>query len=253
MTPHADGDSRSTVSFHHILLIEGDKEHCQEVVDFLEQHGSQVKRVLGAESPIEQIRHGGFDLVLIEIGNPILNSLVTAQEIRQLPRPQSDVPIIAIGVQCHAAERQAYLKAGVNGFLLKPIDIRDLRALFKSSLRASPVPVMNRESALVRLGGDTGLLRQLAEYLLEDAPKLMQDLEAALAAGEAKLVHQTAHTLKGLAANFEATAAVAAAREMEITARGGNLQGCQTLLGSLRAEIARLIDALTAMLHEDQR
>lgn len=252
MGPRADGDNRSTVSFHRILLIESDPPQCQDVIEFLEQRGSLVKRTSGSESAIDQIRHGGFDLVLIETGNPVLTSLETAQAVRQLPRPQSDVPMIAICAQCNATERQAYLKAGFNGFLLKPIDTRDLRALFASSLRAPTVPIMNRESALVRLGGDTGLLRQLAEYFLEDAPKLLQDLESALTAGDVKIVHQTAHSLKGLAANFEAVAAVAAARDMEITARAGNPQACQALLDPLRAELARLIEALAAMLHEDR-
>jgi two-component system, sensor histidine kinase and response regulator len=247
MAPRTDGDSRSTVSFRRILLIEGEIAHCQAVVDFLEQHGSHVKRVLPDESPVEQVRHGHFDLVLVDVERPLLKSREIAQAIRQLPRPQSDVPMIAISSQSNAAERQAYLQAGFNGFLLKPIDIRDLRALFESPLRTAAVPIMNRESALVRLGGDAKLLRQLADFYAEDAPKLLRELEAALAADDAKLVHQTAHSLKGLAANFDAFAAVTAARDMELAAHAGNLQACPSLLDSLRSEIARLIEALAAL------
>ncbi len=115
---------------------------------------------------------------------------------------------------------------------------------------ATPSSVMNRDTALARMGGDERLLTQMAEFFLADAPALMRELHTALQKGDARAAHHAAHSLKGLSANFEALSAIAAAREIELLSKAGDTAGCASLIGRLDEEISRLTVALQTMLSE---
>jgi len=108
--------------------------------------------------------------------------------------------------------------------------------------------VMNRETALARMGGDERLLLQMADFFLTDAATLVAELDEAVRTGNVRGGHHAAHSLKGLAANFEALPAIAAARQIELSCRDGNLEACVPLMPRLKDEIARLSAALQAMM-----
>ncbi len=86
---------------------------------------------------------------------------------------------------------------------------------------------------MARVGGDAELLQELAQLFLEEYPKLMGELRAALEQGDAKLVERTAHGLKGSVANFGAKPAVDAAYQIEQLGRGGELAPVAEVLRSL--------------------
>ena len=106
---------------------------------------------------------------------------------------------------------------------------------------ARTVPVTNREMALRRLGGDTKLFDTLAGFFQQDAPALMQQLHEAHRTGAVELVFQSAHSLKGLAATFDALPFVEIAAEIESLTRAGNLSASDGLIPSLDYEFSRLV------------
>ena len=93
--------------------------------------------------------------------------------------------------------------------------------------------VLDRELAMARVGGDAELLQELAQLFLEEYPRLMEELRAALEQGDAQLVERTAHGLKGSVANFGAKPAVDAAYQIEQLGRGGKLGPVAEVLRSL--------------------
>jgi HPt (histidine-containing phosphotransfer) domain-containing protein len=48
-----------------------------------------------------------------------------------------------------------------------------------------------------RAGNDPELINEIVQLLLEEGPKYMAGIHDGLAAGDAKLVHRSAHTIKG--------------------------------------------------------
>lgn len=88
-----------------------------------------------------------------------------------------------------------------------------------------PEPAFDRHFALLRVGGDEELLKEIADIFLEDYPKVFAEIEAALACGDARRLEQSAHTLKGSAGNFGAKAVVETASRLEQMGRTGRLDG----------------------------
>ena len=63
---------------------------------------------------------------------------------------------------------------------------------------------LDREVALSRVGGDLELLKEIAVLFLENYEAWLGELREAAARGDAKVVENTAHGLKGSVANFGA-------------------------------------------------
>jgi HPt (histidine-containing phosphotransfer) domain-containing protein len=80
--------------------------------------------------------------------------------------------------------------------------------------------LFDRKAALHRLDGDVELFEMLVGVFLQDSVQLLNELEEAAANGDLKTVERSAHSLKGLAANFDAVQARDAAFVLEQAARG---------------------------------
>ncbi len=78
--------------------------------------------------------------------------------------------------------------------------------------------VFNRSAALARMGGDSGLLAEIAGLFAEDAPPLCRTFRDAAEAGDAEAARVAAHTLKGICATVGGDRAKAAAGAAEAAA-----------------------------------
>ena len=95
-------------------------------------------------------------------------------------------------------------------------------------------------TALQRLGGDEQLFQELATYFIEDADELLKAIRGGFAAGDAETVGRAAHSLRGLAANFEAVQVVSVATLMERMASRGDFQAIPSVLLDLEIEVRSL-------------
>lgn len=106
---------------------------------------------------------------------------------------------------------------------------------------------VDRELALSRVGGDADLLKEIAGLFLEDYPKLLDELRAAAARGDAKNVERTAHGLKGSVSNFGARAAVEASGALECMGRTQQLADVEPGIRALEQALAGLRPELEAL------
>jgi HPt (histidine-containing phosphotransfer) domain-containing protein len=103
---------------------------------------------------------------------------------------------------------------------------------------------MDFSAALRWVDGDRALLTELIEIFLEDCPKRLQELAQAVKEGNAIGVRQTAHSLKGMVAGFNARSAHGLANEMEVLGKGGDLSKTLGLLSTLLLEFSRVMNYL---------
>jgi two-component system sensor histidine kinase/response regulator len=111
----------------------------------------------------------------------------------------------------------------------------------------STSPVLDRDLALSRVGGDVDLLREIAVLFLDEYPKFLNDLRIAVSAGDARAIERTAHGLKGSVSHFGARAAWEAARSMEDLGRTQQLADAEVLIQSLEIALAALRPELEAL------
>lgn len=104
--------------------------------------------------------------------------------------------------------------------------------------------LFDADAALQRLEGDVELFRMLATIFQEDSVELFDKLSFALAANDLASIERAAHSLKGLAANFEATAATEVAFNIEEAARARQADGLEPRVKELGVQLERLRRAL---------
>ena len=75
---------------------------------------------------VEAAARGGFDLILMDIQMPGIDGLEATRRIRAMEGPVSGLPILALTANVLSHQRQAYLDAGMDGVIGKPISPTDL-------------------------------------------------------------------------------------------------------------------------------
>jgi len=102
---------------------------------------------------------------------------------------------------------------------------------------------------LRELGGeqDPGLLLELIDLYLSDAPQRMAEIEQSLASGNWKLLERAAHTLKSASANIGALGLSALCQQLELKARASDAQVCTNLYRLSSENYARVESALRGL------
>jgi HPt (histidine-containing phosphotransfer) domain-containing protein len=103
-------------------------------------------------------------------------------------------------------------------------------------------------AAASRIPGGLRGVRGLAEVFLPECDSLMQTLRAEIPAGDATLIQQAAHTLKGSANLFLATRVHDAAYKIERTAKNRDLAHSADDLKVLEQEVQSMLRALNNFL-----
>jgi CheY-like chemotaxis protein len=91
---------------------------------YLKQLGHDSDHVVNGELAVEAVRTGQYDLVLMDAQMPILGGVDATAAIRCMPGPQPR--IVAVTASVLAADRDAFLRAGADDFLTKPVRMATL-------------------------------------------------------------------------------------------------------------------------------
>jgi CheY-like chemotaxis protein len=129
-----------------ILVAEDNEINALLTRTLLSKLGHRPTGVTGGEAAIAawaQARTDGepFDLVLMDLHMPDVDGLETTRRIRALesgPR----TPIVALTANAFAEDREAALAAGMDDFLIKPLDRSRLRAILDAIPRLSQPPLV---------------------------------------------------------------------------------------------------------------
>lgn len=246
-----------------VLLAEDTRANQEFFRAVLERAGHQVVAVSDGEHALRELAsaEAPFDVALVDLQMPVMDGHELAGQFRQsesyAARP---VPLVALTADRVAGDARLLAGGGFDAAITKPCDLGHLLAVIDAVVRgvAPPQPaepatqqavherLVDYRGALRRLGGDESLFRELISFFLEDAPAALERLRAALGRRDASLVEREAHCLKGLAANFGAPTAVAAATELQRLGHSGNLADAETHFRRLEADIAELVRELSA-------
>ena len=113
------------------ILVAEDNDVNQILINaVLTRMGHVVHLVADGQLAVEAVRHGDYDLVLMDLQMPGMDGMEATQAIRALGGAQAGVPIIAMTANAFEADRRACLAAGMDDYVAKPIDLEQLaRAL----------------------------------------------------------------------------------------------------------------------------
>jgi CheY-like chemotaxis protein len=109
-----------------ILLVEDDRMNREMLLRRLKWDGFDVVTAVDGAQAIEQAEQILPDLILMDMGLPVLNGWEASQRIRELPTTRH-IPIIALTAYATTEDREASLRAGCNEFETKPVNFTSLK------------------------------------------------------------------------------------------------------------------------------
>ena len=110
-----------------VLVAEDHPVNQQIVVRMLENYRHCPVLACNGREALEALTRGPFDLILMDVQMPIMNGLETAQAIRRTERGSGrHIPIIAMTAHAMKGDRELCLQSGMDGYLSKPVRIREL-------------------------------------------------------------------------------------------------------------------------------
>ncbi|HEU5402476.1 MAG TPA: Hpt domain-containing protein, partial [Terriglobales bacterium] len=108
------------------------------------------------------------------------------------------------------------------------------------------------ESLLDSVMGDRALLSEMAGLWLTDSVKQVKQIESGLESGDATMIQGAAHALKGSVGTFQASDAQEAAKELEISARDGDMVRARKVFQKLLKHIDLLSQDLRRLSRDER-
>ena len=113
------------------ILLAEDNELNQEIATaILTEAGFTVEVASNGRIAVDMLKAsqpGYYNLVLMDVQMPIMNGYTATRAIRDLEnRELASVPILAMTANAFEEDRRDALRAGMNGHIAKPIDIKKL-------------------------------------------------------------------------------------------------------------------------------
>jgi len=128
-----------------ILIVEDNDKNLKLVRDVLQVKGYETLEAGTAEDGLELARARAPDLILMDIQLPGMNGIDALKALRAEPATAA-IPVVAITASVMQQDRQEIMRAGFNGFIEKPINLRKFLDTVQQTLKGSKALVQPRRS-----------------------------------------------------------------------------------------------------------
>ena len=125
--PVRDTHPQGTLS-GHVLLVEDNAVNRMLIGSYLDEFGLTYEVVTSGGAAVMSLASKTYDLMLMDTAMRDLDGVEITKRIRTLHAPSSHVPIVAVIAHGMKSDAGAYLAAGMDGYVSKPIRGRELHA-----------------------------------------------------------------------------------------------------------------------------
>ncbi len=240
-----------------VLVAEDNDLNRQLAKEILRRAGAEVTLAGNGREALDRLRERTFDAVLMDLHMPDMGGLEAARQIRGNPR-WARLPILALTAESVAGAREQVQAAGMDDYILKPIDpallVRTLGGwAVEPGQRGGALAVRGVDSAaaMARLDLDPETYLTLLRRFGAGQAEHLAGLHAALARSDRPTAQSHAHSLKGAALNLGAQAIAAAARDLERVLQGEDPDAWPEPLGRLERHVRELEVGLASLPGEE--
>jgi len=260
---------RAPVRRLRLLVAEDHPVNLKYLNLLIERMGHEAVFCENGFEALQLLNRDTFDAVLLDYHMPLLDGIATSKEIRLLPAPAGEIPIIMVTADVVNDTRQLAAEAGVTQFAPKPLQEADLRrALRRCGLMGEaqdtlPAPLTPVELPDARQPHElidaemhnqlysmmpAGMHDELLDMLFKGPDGTAPMLQKALAAEDIPAVVYQAHRLKGSCMLMGLRALVEVSTSIEQAGQAGDLAQLQQLAHRLRRDVRDTVDALPAFI-----
>ena len=139
------------VSPMRVLVVDDDREICDYMETFLTKDGIEVKTVSDPEAASEEVKNGGYHLVVLDLMMPKLDGVEVLSRIRKV---DSDVAVVIFTGYPSLESAVQSMKLDAVDYLKKPFDPEEFREVVGRVMRKKGL-LRSPEENLHRVIGET--------------------------------------------------------------------------------------------------
>lgn len=263
----APGTDLAAIAGARILLVEDNELNQEVAMELLHQAGFLVDIADNGTIAMNMLNNQDkdYDMVLMDMQMPVMDGVTATREIRKQAK-WSALPIIAMTANAMASDRDRCIDAGMNDYLVKPIDpdqlwitlrrwIKPLREVTLTTVKPAhkqsdvvtiaPVAGLDVKAGLHHALGKEALYTSLLRKFSDGQKDFPERLAEAMTQGDLVLAERLAHTFKGLCGQIGAGELRTMAESLEQSIRNREpKEKIQATLKLVPGTLAKLVSAI---------
>lgn len=121
---------------YRILIVEDNPVNQKLTMNYVKKMGLRADIAANGQIALDAVGQNTYDLILMDCFMPVMDGFSAARRIRELEKStQTRIPIIALTADAFKEARQNCLEAGMDDYISKPFDRRDLFDTLKRYLK----------------------------------------------------------------------------------------------------------------------
>ncbi len=204
---------------------------------------------------LETVKSARPDFIFMDIQMPVMDGYTSAIQIRDWEEKNElkRVPIIAITAGVVVSEKNAFINAGMDGYLTKPIDAKKIEVLVAKFLNPSLITEeaelsvekgknhFDKDALLKKLDNEEDTFQRWISIGRKQFTEDLDMLSKAVMDGDSESIEYRAHKLKGAALTLTCITLSEYAAELEALA-SGNENDILRVFEKIQNEIKLLIN-----------
>jgi CheY-like chemotaxis protein len=227
---------REYMPYGSVLIVDDVETNFYVAKGLMAPYGLSIETAISGFEAIEKIKNGAvYDIVFMDHFMPKMDGIEATKILRGLGYMR---PIIALTANALSGQSEIFLANSFDGYISKPIDIRQLNASLNKLIRDKYPPdvvqaARRQKDGIKKQSADTetpqGITAELAEIFIRDAEKAIVVLDSVCKKGDAcgdddiQNYVVIAHAMKSALANIDEEEISGLAQILEQAGRERNI------------------------------
>ena len=233
--PEAERRRRGLVTRYHVeearapcapVLVVDDSPVNREITQHhLARLGYESRVAEDGAAALATLEHDTYAAVLLDLRLPDMEGTEVVRRVRAREPDLTRTPVLVLTAGASEEQRRACEKAGIEGFMTRPVDGETLRR----NLAASVAPMSESEPQPAS-AEPVSVSPRLARVFLDETADRVGQMQAGLAVGgdgDLERIGRHAHSIASAAHHFPDTGLIELGRRMERLANAGDLAGAR--------------------------
>ncbi|MCR5176785.1 MAG: response regulator [Anaerovibrio sp.] len=233
-----------------VLIVDDNRVNLKVAEGMMQPYKLKVTCVESGAEALNLLTSESFDIIFMDHMMPVMDGVECMYKIREIPEYQFSV-VIALTANAISGMKEQYLEYGFQGFLAKPIDVKELDDCLRTFLPPEKIIVLDKPYTSKTDDVDQDILKQV--YM--DGRKKIKLLAGLLEKGDYANYTIEVHALKTVAAIINQNELSQMAKEHEQAGKDGNYdfirRNFDRLVAKYATVIAYLGDKLENVLYDN--
>ena len=117
-----------------VMIVDDDALIRRALTIYLGNRGYEVVGAVNGDDCLDKLSIDVPDIILLDVMMPGMDGRETCRRIREF----SEVPIILLTARAEESDRELGIAAGANGYITKPVSLKEVEARVRALLSAAP-------------------------------------------------------------------------------------------------------------------